>query len=335
MKLKIGYMALALFTLVGCSKNNDVDTSKTVIKPQQRETTSFDSWLKSNYLDAYNVDYMYRMYDNDVKRGYQLAPASLEASMRMAKLVKHSWFEVYDEVVGPEFMRQYAPRQIFLVGSQAKGLLGTAEGGLQVVLYEVNHFSLDRLADLNWRYLGTMHHEFAHILHQQKTWPVEFNAISAGDYLPGTHGNYPEMKQYAPKGFVTSYARSQASEDVAEVTAAIICWTDQQWTELFAAAGDEGSKKIREKVTIMKSYMRDSYGIDLDKVRDVARRRLGEVPQIRFIEPEWEGLLTNELRSDRVERAPQAPIQDFSWLFVPNATRAERCQIYKQHCSHH
>lgn len=304
-----------------------------MIKPPLTEATPFDDWLKSNYLDAYNVGYIYRMVDNEVAHSYQLAPASVENSMRMAKLIKHAWFGVYDEVAGTEFMRRYAPRQIALVGSSAEGLLGTAEQGLKVVLYQVNNIDINDLASVNWIYFGTMHHEFAHILHQQKKWPVEFNEISAGDYLPGTffNGDVAQMSVYAPKGFVTAYSRKQDSEDVAEVTAAIICWSDEEWSRLFAAAGEEGGRKIREKVSIMKRYMLESYGIDLEQIRDVARRRVAEAPRLNFVEPAWQAQIANTFRAI-AEPKPWLPQQNFAWLFSGKATRPDQCQIYKQHC---
>lgn len=337
MKRNIRYILLlsALVFMTGCSKSDDVDTGKTVIKPSTVEKTPFDNWLKANYLDAYNVDYMYRMTDNETPRGRNLSPATIENSMRMAKLIKHSWFGVYDEVAGTEFMRRYAPRQIQLVGSGAEGLLGTAEQGLKVVLYEINNVNMNNLASLNWKYFGTMHHEFAHILHQQKKWPVEFNEVTAGDYLPGTFFNtdVARMDVYAPKGFVTAYSRKQDSEDVAEVTAAIICWTDEEWNTLFAAAGEEGSRKIRAKVEIMKKYMIESYGIDLELLRDAARRRLSEAPNLRFVEPDWQAQIDHTLRS--VAPRLYMTTKDFHWLFAPEVPRAHQCQIYLQSCNHH
>lgn len=339
MKRIFGYIALSAALLVGATscQKDEVDSSISVIKPGLKEKTPFDNWLQANFLDAYNVDYMYRMTDNETPRGRNLSPATIENSMRMAKLVKHSWFGVYDEVAGTNFMRQYAPRQIQIVGSSAKGLLGTAEQGLKVVLYQINNIDLSRLEDLNWTYFGTMHHEFAHILHQHKKWPVAFNEVSAGDYLPGTwyNSDVATMSVYAPLGFVTAYSRKQDSEDVAEVTAAIICWTDAQWTQLYNAAGEAGTKKINQKVEIMKKYMLESYGVDLDKLREVARRRLLEAPALQFVEPDWEAQIAHTLRA-AMTPVPSNPTADYLWLFDSSKgySRQQQCQVYLQHCGH-
>lgn len=50
-------------------------------------------------------------------------------------------------------------------------VLGTAEGGMKITLYNVNDINPDQIDInlLNDYYFQTMHHEFAHILHQTKT----------------------------------------------------------------------------------------------------------------------------------------------------------------------
>lgn len=50
-------------------------------------------------------------------------------------------------------------------------VLGTAEGGMKITLYNVNDINPDKIDInlLNEYYFQTMHHEFAHILHQTKT----------------------------------------------------------------------------------------------------------------------------------------------------------------------
>lgn len=341
----IGSFALgvALFgSLSSCSKDDEPDASRSVLDEKLTEKTSFDTWLDRNYVDAYNVNFMYRMTDNETPRGRNLAPATLENSMRMAKIVKHAWFNVYDEVGGTDFMRLYAPRQILLVGSRSTDksgmdLLGTAASGLKVTLYKVNHVDPNNLEALKWAYFGTIHHEFAHILHQHNRWPDEFNDVTKDDYLPSTWANpdnaRPEV--YAAKGFVTAYSRMANSEDVAEITAAIITWSDQEWANLYRAAGDAGTAKIRKKVEIMKKYMLDTYKVDLDKLRSVADRRLDEAERLNFIEDDWRPLLTNTFRSATTRNVVPyaAGTTPYDW-FSPDLPEGEgeySCAVYLQH----
>lgn len=340
---QLGSLACAsLLLLAGCSKDHEVDKSLNLSETKVVGKNAFDQWLDVNYRDAYNVDFMYRMPDNETPRQRNLSPATIENSMMMAKLVKHVWFGSYDEVASESFLRSYSPRQILLIGSRSTDktgtdLLGTAESGLKVVLYKVNHISPTDLEALNWVYFGTMHHEFAHILHQQKKWPTEFNEVTAGDYLPGSFFNadVARMDVYAPLGFVTAYSRKQDSEDVAEVTAAIICWTDEEWARLYAAAGEAGSAKIRRKVEIMKTYMKEAFNIDTDRLRDAARRRLHEAPRLRFVEPGWESLLQSSFRSSvEVPYTPAEQTPEEGLEPSPAALAKMGCQVYLQHCGH-
>ena len=89
-----------------------------------------------------------------------------------------------------------------------------------------------------------MHHEFAHILHQTKTYPNEFNTISIGHYDSNNWQDRSEG-QVASLGFVTTYASSEFREDFAETIANYIVKTDEQWNHILErasrgwASGDE------------------------------------------------------------------------------------------------
>ena len=126
-------------------------------------------------------------------------------------------------------------------------------------------------------YFQTMHHEFAHILHQTKDYPVEYNSLSEGHYSPSGWNNRHNMSDYAPFGFVTAYGSSQPVEDIAEVTACLLTWTQDQWDTLQTGAGEEGWSIIQQKITIVKNYMKESYGIDMDELRSTIDRRCTEL----------------------------------------------------------
>ena len=59
-------------------------------------------------------------------------------------------------------------------------VLGTAEGGKKITLYNVNDLNVKKIniEKLNNYYFETMHHEFAHILHQKRNFDPSFNRIS-------------------------------------------------------------------------------------------------------------------------------------------------------------
>ena len=153
-------------------------------------TYQLDTFLLENYLKKYNLTFLYKMPDISTNMNYNLVPATYENSIDLAVLCKYLWFDVYDKIAGEDFLKSYGPRIILLVGSPAYNptsgteIVGLAEGGIKVTLFKVNAMNMfiNNADMMNEYYFKTMHHEFAHILHQTKTYPNEFNTISIGHY---------------------------------------------------------------------------------------------------------------------------------------------------------
>ncbi len=348
--------SVAAMSFTSCSDDKFTET----IFPDQTEeldstlsTYKFDKWLKQNYLDVYNLDFRYKMQDVGTDMNYNLVPANYQKAQDLALLAKYLWFDVYKDVVGPDFLKQYGPRIIHLIGSPAYNpstgtmILGLAEGGIKVSLFRVNSLDVNDFDQLNEYYFKTMHHEFAHILHQTKTYPAKFNTISIGKY----DGSNWQDRQEGPvlsMGFVTNYASSAYREDFAEIIANYIVKTDAQWQHFYDLAGrgwatpsgddpnaiyycyyyydnnevDDANKKyfsddnlfveetdeagvthyyygnnkdkegnriiaykvedkdgidgveaLKQKIQIAREWLRDSFGVDLDKLREEVQKR--------------------------------------------------------------
>ena len=220
-------------------------------------TYNFDKWLKENYLDVYNLDFQYRLQDNETNMNYNLEPATLSNAVDLAVLAKYMWFDVYEEVSGSqEFVKMYGPRIIMLVGSPAINpqtgtiIVGLAEGGIKVTLLHVNSMNPNDIYALNDDYFHTMHHEFTHILHQTKSIPREFQLISLGRYDAINWQDRNEGVVHS-LGFVTPYGSSEIREDFAEITANYITKTEAEWQRIwldasrgFATDGDEDSDEM-------------------------------------------------------------------------------------------
>lgn len=204
-------------------------------------TYQFDKWLKENYLDVYNMEFQYRLKDNETSMDYNLEPATLRNSIDLAVLTKYMWFDVYEEVTGSkEFLKMYGPRILMLVGSPAINPrsrtieVGLAEGGIKVTLLNVNRLGnyvnnpTQLVNVLNSEYFHTMHHEFAHILHQTKSIPTEFRILSSGHY-EAMNWEKRNEKMVHSLGFVTSYGSSSIREDFAETIACYITLSDGEW----------------------------------------------------------------------------------------------------------
>lgn len=286
MKLKYSLLFLLLSAMLcGACSEEDLNPTSIFDDEVEMEKNELDIWLDNNYLYPYNVDFKYRMEDIESSLSNNLVPIEYDLAVQMARIVKHVWFEAYDEIGGINFTRQYAPKIIHLVGSRQWNpngtiTLGYAEGGLKVTLVGGNWLNPTDIADLNEMFFKTMHHEFAHILHQTKEYPVEYNDLSEGHYSPSGWNNRHDMADYAPFGFVTAYGSSQPGEDIAEMTACFLTWTDAQWKALEEGAGAEGWTIIQTKLGIVKDYMRTNFQIDMDKLRAAIDRRCDELQRM-------------------------------------------------------
>lgn len=295
---KLIIFTLSLLLFISCSSEENFGPSIFDIEDHLDESQAsyaFDSWLRQAYLLPYNLDFRYRMEDVGSDMDYNLVPASFDKAQQIAKLVKYLWFDVYGAIISPEFLKENGPRIIHLIGSPAYNpisgtiLLGTAEGGLKVTLYRCNEIDPTDVDKLNEYYFKTMHHEFAHILHQKRLYPVEFGLISQGKYNP-LGWQYKTDSEAATLGFVSPYAGSQNREDFVEVIANYLVKSDAQWNAILDRAslpgvdydgnilpddGIDGRAIILQKLEMAKKWLRESWSIDLDALRaEIIKRQL-------------------------------------------------------------
>lgn len=295
---KLIIFTLMLLIFFSCSQEEDLGPSIFDVEDHLIEGSAsyeFDSWLRQAYLVPYNLDFRYRMQDVGSDMDYNLVPTSFEKAQQMAKLVKYLWFDVYGTVVGPEFLKENGPRIIHLIGSPAYNpisgtmLLGTAEGGLKVTLFRCNELDPTDVDQLNEYYFKTIHHEFAHILHQKRNYPVEFGLISQGNYNP-LGWQYKTDSEAATLGFVSPYAGSQNREDFVEIIANYLVKSDAQWNAILQLAsqpgvdyegtvlpddGIDGRVLILQKLEMAKKWLKESWEIEIDALRaEIIRRQL-------------------------------------------------------------
>lgn len=242
----LALIAIAAMSLSSCSEKGLGDTIFPDVSDEldpNSYTYKFDKWLKENYLDVYNLEFQYKLQDNETNMNYNLEPATLSNAIDLAVLAKYMWFDVYEEVSGSkEFVKMYGPRILMLVGSPAINpqtgtiIVGLAEGGIKVTLLHVNSMNPMNIYALNGDYFHTMHHEFTHILHQTKTIPREFQLISLGRY-DAINWQDRNAGVVHSLGFVTPYGSSEIREDFAEISANYITKTDAEWARIWLEAG--------------------------------------------------------------------------------------------------
>ena len=268
-------------------------------------TYKFDKFLYDNFLIPYNMQFLYKMQHISTDNKYNLVPAKLENSKKLAALVKYLWLDAYEEIADSNFLKLNSPRIIHVIGSSAINplsgteIVGLAEGSIKISLFKVNQLNITDLSVLNENYFKTMHHEFAHILHQKKTYPREFNYFSIDDYMPaGWEKRHSSVA--ASLGFVSSYAGSETREDFVEVIANYIVKTEAQWDQLLNTAkrewkqidednpgkgvtateeydGVDGDKLILEKLDKCRVWLKDAWGIDIDALRAEVQERQSKI----------------------------------------------------------
>jgi substrate import-associated zinc metallohydrolase lipoprotein len=265
---------------------DEINRDNSIFKdPDPAMRTEFDRWLLTNYTYPYNIVLKYKMQDIESSMTYELVPTTVEKAIAFAKLIKHLWIEVYDDVAGPAFTKTYIPRIIHLIGSGAYNtnntvLLGTAEGGLKITLYRINDLNPETVTAglLTDRYLKTLFHEFAHILHQTKNYSEEFAKISNADYVSDdwSSNSNTEAKAYE-LGFVSRYARKEANEDFVEMLSIFVVGGQTNWTGILRKAGDRGAAIIGQKFEIVQNYLQTSWNIDIYELRRAFESRVASM----------------------------------------------------------
>ena len=280
-------MSLALLLpLVGalssCSK--DTPSGATIFPTTPVARNTFERWLLKNYTNPYNIDFQYKLKDGETDLTYNLVPADSAKTAKLAMITKFLWFDAYTEVVGPDFLKESAPRIIVAVGSSAytrqrTEVVGSAEGGYKVTLNKINALTDELLHDysaMTEYYFHTMHHEFTHILNQRKPYNPAFDLVTQSGYVSGNWLNVSTRDAHRA-GFVSPYAMMNGAEDFAEMLSFYVTYTPQAWQAILDEAGTRGANLINQKLTLIKDYTQSSWGLDLDQLRDVVIRRGGQV----------------------------------------------------------
>lgn len=281
----------AVFTFTSC--NSNPLSPESIITVDKVEYTPFDYWLEANFVDTYNLKFKYRYEDIEADYNYFTIPADYECSIILAHLVKYLCLEAYDEAGGIEFTRANFPKEIFCIGeyeyrNNGTMLLGTAEGGRKILLTGVNYLRkyINDSNEMNEHYFKTIHHEFTHILNQTKEMPTAFQFITGTSYVSDEWSTTSFDTGYLGRGFISAYAQHSHGEDFAEMLAKYVCnptstweaWMEQAAAEAEAAGtGIDPVALITAKLDLVKAYMQDSWGINLDDLHNAVMTRQANI----------------------------------------------------------
>lgn len=275
--LKITLMILVSGLWISCHKNIE-DLSEPIegLGGVKMPETDLDRTLYELYTKPYNISVRYRWSAGEMTLS-NVVPAEEDKVLQVMNVLKKGWIEPFEEVAGYDFVRTYVPKQYFLIGSyvylsNGNIVLGSASHGLEITIYGVNQINWTSDAQIR-RVLGTIHHELAHVLHQNKMYPAEYELVSAGDYQ--SSWNSVSTQQARDMGFASPYGSSSPNEDFATLVATLLGGGDEGFEELVATANAEGQRRLRLKETIIANYFMQAYGIDFKKLQaSTSRARL-------------------------------------------------------------
>jgi substrate import-associated zinc metallohydrolase lipoprotein len=239
------------------------DTSVETID-QDASTAPFDQWLYDNFVTPYNTEIQYKFNFPASNMSFQLAPAEYEKSQLLANFIKYLFYDVYTLHGSENFMKLYGPRMFHFIGSAAFSpttgteTLGYASAGVKITLINVNSlkmwspsnlYSPTDIDELNRQQFHTMHHEFSHILHQTKSYPVSFGQVTPGSY-DGRNWQDRDSVESHRLGFITQYGSSATYEDFVETLSCTITDTDERWMNTIIDACLNGGVREGDKEQI-------------------------------------------------------------------------------------
>lgn len=287
MRIKISSIFfICVFTMAASSCYKD-ESLESPVKEQPYSEDALDQYIQANYIDEYGVAVRYKYVDRYVDQNKRVTPPKLEVVQPMLDFLTDFWIEPFVSVPGgDEFFRKHVPAEVIFIGStmyNADGTvtLGVADAGARITLTEVNDIDRDN-PDWIFRQLGTIYHEFAHIMHQRYNLPSNWQQISPQGYTSlGSWYNLTD-EEALQRGFVSPYGTSTFNEDFAEVTAFMLFdpdfYTtyidDEICTTSDCEARNEGRAKLRVKYNTVLAHYKQNTGVDLLQVRALIQAKL-------------------------------------------------------------
>ncbi len=286
MKKKVAFLFLLTgLGLAACYPDEEVTAP---VREQPYSEDPLDQYIQENFVDPYGVAVRYRYVNRYVDQNKRVTPPKKEVVQPMLDFLTEFWIEPFTDVAfGNSFFRQHVPAEVILIGStmyNADGTvtLGTADAGARITLTEVNFVDVDNQAWV-FRQLGTIYHEFAHIMHQRSNLPPAWQEISPQGYTSlGSWYNLTD-EEALQRGFVSPYGTSTFNEDFAEVVAFLLFRPDffthfledePNCVTVDCAARNEGRARLRRKYNAVLEHYRQNTGVDLLEVRDIIQTKL-------------------------------------------------------------
>ena len=291
--------ALIALAISSCSKKEDL-TGVTLLPALGTPTwtqDSLDLWINQNFTVPYNIAAVYKWDQFNFDLTKTLVPPKEEKIEPALSAIKKVWIDAYVAEGGATFFKQICPKFLILSGSvewnpDGTHTLGTAEGGVQIMILNLNSFLTKGMAgykksdSTNLKFMcHVIEHEFGHILHQHVLYPAAYKAISAGGYS-SNWVNISDADANAD-GFVTAYSSSNFDDDFVEMIAIMLtegrAGFDRIVNSIPAGTSVNGTTqaqaiaKLRLKESIVVTYFKSAWNIDFYNLQTRVRTSIEQM----------------------------------------------------------
>ena len=266
----IFFTACLMLLMASCRKEEIGDVQQPVgLGGEVTTPTAIDKWIFDSLTKPYNISAKYKWDPFNVSLFKTLVPADESRVIPLFSALKRVWINPYNDETGSDlFIKKYSPKQFVLVGSVEYDFysvtLGQAEGGNNIVFFDVNqNYDKNPVTSIK-RVIHTAHHEFAHILHQTVMYPQDFKGISTKLGFPGytaTWFNVPDTTAFS-QGYATAYSRSNPDDDFVEMIATMLTEGKPRWEEMKAATNAGARQALQQKEDFVVTYYRQVWNID-------------------------------------------------------------------------
>lgn len=277
-KFLIVFISLAFF--VGCSETEEAlaDSNLDTTTPVLNAT---DIWLRENYTTPYNIEVFYNWNENRVDFNRYLFPPAIATVIPAMEAVKTIWLDTYREVAGDDFVKLIAPREILLIGGvnlnpSGTITLGLAEGGKRITFFNTDLVDLKDRDQLT-RFVATIQHEYTHIINQTVPFDEEtFEQITPSGYTAQWFNS--SISEARELGFITDYARSNETEDFAEMVTALLSNNNANYNAIINnISSDQAKADIRIKEALVVDYFKSEFNLDIYELQRVAAENILKV----------------------------------------------------------
>ena len=270
-------LAAVMIVVAGC-REEDEDLDVSFLDPDNGTPTAVDLWLQDKYTTPYNIAVDYKWTPYELPNNKILVPVKEDKVIPVMQVILKTWIDPYVVKAGEVFMKTHAPKQFVLVGSAEYNndgtiVLGEAESGRKVTLFVINDFKNTNIPAVK-QMLHTIHHEFAHILHQTVLYPREFKQVTPSGYT-ATWYNTPDEVAWS-LGFITPYARASTDEDFVEMISTMLVEGKEGYEAIVGKATPAGQALLRRKEAFVVAYFKEAWNIDFYGLQTVTQQAIAE-----------------------------------------------------------